>query len=230
MPSSTFATVSHASTAASSVSKMSFQRITIIGSMPLANRDGDGGAHEPVALVLEPVDLDQVRRRGRRRCAARAARRRRAPRTPRARRRAPAPAPSAPRRRRARAGRRPPRRSRRCRRARPASACTSAASSAVRAGAVAGEPVEDVVGDPVALLLAAAGCRARARRARGSRRAGRAGAATRAARCARTPRRARAARGPASASPATWTRPTLEPAGAAVPGRSQPAHGRFTGR
>ena len=38
MPSSTFATVSHASTADSSVSKMSFQRITIIGSMPATNR------------------------------------------------------------------------------------------------------------------------------------------------------------------------------------------------
>ena len=39
MPSSTLAAVSHASTAASSDSKMSFQRITTIGSMPLTNSD-----------------------------------------------------------------------------------------------------------------------------------------------------------------------------------------------
>ena len=38
MPSSTLATVSHASTADSSVSKMSFQRITIIGSIPALKR------------------------------------------------------------------------------------------------------------------------------------------------------------------------------------------------
>ena len=61
MPSSTLATVSHASTADSSVSKMSFQRITIIGSMPATNRSGDRGALDPVGLVLEPVDLDQLR-------------------------------------------------------------------------------------------------------------------------------------------------------------------------
>ena len=41
---------------------MSFQRISIIGSMPLANRRRHGGALQPVALVLEPVDLDEVRR------------------------------------------------------------------------------------------------------------------------------------------------------------------------
>ena len=39
IPSSTFATVSQASTDSSSVSKMSFQRISIIGSMPFANSD-----------------------------------------------------------------------------------------------------------------------------------------------------------------------------------------------
>lgn len=39
IPSRTLATVSHASTAASSVSKMSFQRITVMGSMPMANSD-----------------------------------------------------------------------------------------------------------------------------------------------------------------------------------------------
>ena len=39
MPSSTLAAVSHASTAASSDSKMSFQRITTIGSMPSTNSD-----------------------------------------------------------------------------------------------------------------------------------------------------------------------------------------------
>ena len=38
MPSTTWATCSQASTAASSDSKMSFQRITCIGSMPAANR------------------------------------------------------------------------------------------------------------------------------------------------------------------------------------------------
>ena len=62
MPSSTWATCSQASTAASSDSKMSFQRITTIGSMPSANSDGDAVAAEPVALVLQAVDLDQVRR------------------------------------------------------------------------------------------------------------------------------------------------------------------------
>ena len=62
MPSSTWATVSHASTAASSDSKMSFQRITTIGSMPLANSDATRVALQPVALVLQPVDLHEVRR------------------------------------------------------------------------------------------------------------------------------------------------------------------------
>src|SRR2546422_81517 len=52
MPSSTWATVSQASTAASSDSKMSFQRITSIGSMPVANRD----ATPPRTLSVEPVD------------------------------------------------------------------------------------------------------------------------------------------------------------------------------
>ena len=60
MPSSTLATVSHASTEGSSDSKMSFQRITTIGSIPLANRAATALADEPVGLVLEPVDLDQV--------------------------------------------------------------------------------------------------------------------------------------------------------------------------
>ena len=49
---------------------MSFQRITTIGSMPLANSEATASRLEPVALVLEPVDLDEVRARGRRRCAA----------------------------------------------------------------------------------------------------------------------------------------------------------------
>ena len=53
-----WATVSHASTAASSDSKMSRQRMTTIGSVPLAN-----SAAQAVALVLEAVDLDQVRSR-----------------------------------------------------------------------------------------------------------------------------------------------------------------------
>ena len=87
--------------------------------MPFGEQRRDGGAQQPVALVLEPVDLDEVRRevgavaqpaqRGGDLLGA-----------------ADehlgellAPAPSAPRRRRGRAGRRPPRRSRRCRRARP---------------------------------------------------------------------------------------------------------------
>ena len=55
----TFATVSVASIASSSRSKMSFQRITTIGSMPLSNSDGDRLADDAVALVLEPVDLDR---------------------------------------------------------------------------------------------------------------------------------------------------------------------------
>ena len=75
IPSSTFATVSHASTAASSVSKMSFQRISIIGSMPVTNKRRHGGPLEPVALVLEPVDLDELRRQVG--AAAQAAQRRR---------------------------------------------------------------------------------------------------------------------------------------------------------
>ena len=78
MPSSTLATVSQASTADSSVSKMSFQRITIIGSMPFANSDATRRAHDPVGLVLEPVDLHQVAPRGPRPRAARAGSPRRA--------------------------------------------------------------------------------------------------------------------------------------------------------
>ena len=61
MPSSTLAAVSQASTAASSDSKMSFQRITTIGSMPLDEQRRDRLADDPVGLVLEPVDLDEVR-------------------------------------------------------------------------------------------------------------------------------------------------------------------------
>src|SRR5215207_9924543 len=60
MPSSTFATVSHESTASSSAFKMSFQRITAIGSMPSANSDATARTDEPVGRVHEPVDLDQV--------------------------------------------------------------------------------------------------------------------------------------------------------------------------
>ena len=41
---------------------MSFQRITTIGSMPLANSDATRVAAEPVALVLQAVDLDEVGR------------------------------------------------------------------------------------------------------------------------------------------------------------------------
>ena len=62
IPSSTFATVSQASTDSSSVSKMSFQRISIIGSMPFAKSEATAARTEPVALVLQPVDLDEVRR------------------------------------------------------------------------------------------------------------------------------------------------------------------------
>ena len=39
---------------------MSFQRITTIGSMPPANSAAIAVALKAVALVLEPVDLDQV--------------------------------------------------------------------------------------------------------------------------------------------------------------------------
>src|SRR5215217_8353774 len=59
MPSRTLATRSQASTDSSSVSKMSFQRITIIGSIPCANSCATE-AHELVGLVLQPVDLHQV--------------------------------------------------------------------------------------------------------------------------------------------------------------------------
>ena len=57
-----WATVSQASTAASSDSKMSRQRITTIGSVPLANSEATASRRRSVALVLEPVDLDQMRR------------------------------------------------------------------------------------------------------------------------------------------------------------------------
>ena len=73
MPSSTFATVSHASTA----------RLERVEDVLPADHDhrvdagdeevGDRGALDPVALVLEPVDLDELRRRRRARCAGRAA-------------------------------------------------------------------------------------------------------------------------------------------------------------
>ena len=55
-----FAAVSQASIACSIRSKMSFQRITTIGSMPFANSEASASRDDPVALVLEPVDLDQL--------------------------------------------------------------------------------------------------------------------------------------------------------------------------
>ena len=73
MPSSRWATVSHASTAASSDSKTSFQRITTIGSMPVANSEATPSRLMPVALVLEAMDLDEVRREVDGRCAGSAA-------------------------------------------------------------------------------------------------------------------------------------------------------------
>ena len=60
MPSSVFATCSQASIASSRRSKMSFQRITTIGSMPASNSDAMASRLDAVALVLEAVDLDRV--------------------------------------------------------------------------------------------------------------------------------------------------------------------------
>ena len=39
---------------------MSFQRITTIGSMPVSNSDAIASRRDPVAVVLEAVDLDRV--------------------------------------------------------------------------------------------------------------------------------------------------------------------------
>ena len=39
---------------------MSFQRITTIGSIPSSNSEAIASRHDPVAVVLEPVDLDRV--------------------------------------------------------------------------------------------------------------------------------------------------------------------------
>ena len=169
MPSSMCATVSQASTDASRQSKMSFQRITTIGSMPLANSEATASRWIAVALVLEPVDLDEVAARGRRRCAA--------PRSASRDLLAGAdehvghlhrPAPSAPRPRRGPASRRPARRSRRCRRARSRARARRRGSTGGRARRAA-EAVDDVVGDPVALVLAEHELAREARRARGSR-------------------------------------------------------------
>ena len=60
MPSMMWAAVSVASIACSSTANMSFQRITTIGSIPLENSEATRVAGDPVALVLEPVDLDPV--------------------------------------------------------------------------------------------------------------------------------------------------------------------------
>ena len=119
MPSSTLATVSHASTADSSVSKMSFQRITIIGSIPVDEQVGDApraGSGRPRSRA---GGSRPAARRRRARCAGRAGSSATCSAAPTSTSAIAAPAPSAPRRRRGRAGRRPPRRSRRCRRARP---------------------------------------------------------------------------------------------------------------
>ena len=150
-------------------------------------------ADDAVALVLEPVDLDEVRRG----VDAGAQPAQRADdllgRARRARRRSLAPAPSAPRRRRGRACRRPPRRSRRCRRARwPARARRPA--RAARAAAVLARArwmMSWVMRSPSCSHAHDRGARSRV--APGSRRAGRAGAARSAGRCVPTPRRARAA-------------------------------------
>ena len=60
MLASTLATCSVASIASSRRSKMSFQRITTIGSMPLSNSDAIASRVDAVAVVLEPVDLVRV--------------------------------------------------------------------------------------------------------------------------------------------------------------------------
>ena len=88
----------------------------------------------------------------------------------------------------ARARRRSARRSRRCRRARSRARGRRPGRAAARPRRAAGEPVDDVVGDAVALLLAEDEVARERRRARDSRRAGRAAAASRAGRCGRTPR------------------------------------------
>ena len=114
-------------------------------------------AADPVALVLEPVDLDQVRReRRRRRAAPRSARgdlaRRRATSTSAI---ASACSIGASTRVDDRACRPPARRSRRCRRARrPAHGRPRGSNGSATPRAWLGEPVDDVVGDPVALVLA----------------------------------------------------------------------------
>ena len=54
------AAVSQASIASSSASRMSFQRMTSSGSASFSNRPAIAGAHDPVALVLEPLHLDDV--------------------------------------------------------------------------------------------------------------------------------------------------------------------------
>ena len=77
----------------------------------------DGVARDPIGLVLEAVDLDEVRARSASPSASRATPARPARRRRPARRPSPSPAPSAPRPRRSRACRPSARRSRRCRRA-----------------------------------------------------------------------------------------------------------------
>src|SRR5215217_6970219 len=59
MPWRMFATCSVASIASSRRSKMSFQRITTIGSIPVSKSDARL-ANDSVAVVLEPVQLDGV--------------------------------------------------------------------------------------------------------------------------------------------------------------------------
>ena len=193
---------------------------------------GHGRALKPVGVVLQPVDLHQLGGDVEPVAQAAQADRHLLGGAPPARRRSPAPAPSAPRRRRGRAGRRPPRRSRRCRRARrPARARPRRRAGGGRP-LRCGEAVQDVVDDPVALLLAQEHVARQRGAARDSRPAGRAAAARRAGRCARTRRTGRAARGRgADGAAAPLDR---NPPGAAGHGAfttsSRRLHGRVTGR
>ena len=167
-------------------SKMSFQRITTMGSMPATNRTR-AVALEAVALVLQAVDLHEVG--GELGAIAQAAQRggdllagadedfgelR-------------GPAPSAPRRRTGPSWAPAFSASRRCRRGRSPARDVGGVEGG-RGRRPPGEAVVDVVGDPVAFLFAQDDVGRDRRRARGSPPAGRAAASTPFGRCGRPPR------------------------------------------
>ena len=111
------------------------------------------------------------------------------------------------------------------------SACTSAASSAAAPWPELREPVEDVVGDPVALLLAAAACRRASSAASGSRRAGRAAAA--ATRCTLRPDSSKSCEqlrvGRCAAAATCTCDPSPRPPGRARPSRARSRSGSPAG-